>query len=157
MAEALSLTLRAARPEDYSAIAAVDAASSPEPFGASHLARYCNVEPVAAAALVASEGEDAANVCGFVLYSTVLDEGSIDNIAVLPRCRRAGLGGRLLDGALQAMRERGMRRCLLDVRQSNAAARALYTRHGFVEDGLRKAYYRTAGGFEDAVLMSRSL
>jgi ribosomal-protein-alanine N-acetyltransferase len=39
---------------------------------------------------------------------------------------------------------------LLEVRQSNAAARALYAKHGFHETGRRRAYYRDPD--EDAVL-----
>ena len=148
--------MRAARPDDCGAIAAVDVAASPDPFGASHLARYCSGNGAGTGALVACAAEEA-DLRGFILYSTVLDEGSIDNIAVLPQYRREGLGGRLLESALRLMRELGASRCVLDVRASNFAARALYARHGFVEDGLRRKYYRTAGGREDAVLMSRSL
>ncbi len=39
----------------------------------------------------------------------------------------------------------------LEVRSSNAAARALYGRFGFDEAGVRKDYYRDMG--EDAVIM----
>ena len=41
--------------------------------------------------------------------------------------------------------------------ESNAAARALYASAGFLVDGRRKAYYRTAEGREDALLMSCDL
>ena len=43
----------------------------------------------------------------------------------------------------------------LEVRQSNAAARAIYLRLGFVQVGVRKGYYPAAlGRREDAVVMS---
>ena len=49
------------------------------------------------------------------------------------------------------------RRCLLEVRRSNKAARRLYQGSGFALDGVRKNYYPKAGGREDALLMSREL
>lgn len=134
-------------------IAAIDAVSSPTPFGSSHLQRYCEQAPQARA-LVCDAGR---HVRGFVLFSTVLDEGSIDKIAVLPLARGLGTGGKLMREALAAMRESGVRRCLLEVRESNLPAQALYARYGFREDGRRVAYYETATGREDAILMSRRL
>jgi ribosomal-protein-alanine N-acetyltransferase len=44
------------------------------------------------------------------------------------------------------------------VRASNAHARQLYARRGFVEAGLRRGYYPAAKGLrEDAVVMSLDL
>ena len=46
----------------------------------------------------------------------------------------------------------------LEVRESNARARALYLREGFAEAGRRRDYYPApAGKREDAILMTRSL
>ena len=44
---------------------------------------------------------------------------------------------------------------LLDVRCGNEAARALYEKNGFKEDGIRQKFYENPE--EDAVLMSRVL
>ncbi len=139
--------------EDLAAISDIDVAASLEPFGSSHLLRYCSRQ-MGAGALVYWGG---AGVEGFVLFSLVLDEGSIDNIAVHPGAQRRGLGGVLLREALDALRDAGARRCLLDVRESNLPALALYARHGFSPDGRRPGYYTTATGREDAVLMSRRI
>jgi [ribosomal protein S18]-alanine N-acetyltransferase len=43
------------------------------------------------------------------------------------------------------------------VRPSNSAALELYRRAGFVRIGVRKDYYRAAGGREDALVFARSL
>ncbi len=48
-------------------------------------------------------------------------------------------------------------RCFLELRASNEAAHSLYRKFGFQPDGLRKGYYATACGREDAVLMSLAL
>ena len=46
----------------------------------------------------------------------------------------------------------------LEVRESNARARALYLREGFAEAGRRRDYYPApAGRREDAILMTRLL
>jgi ribosomal protein S18 acetylase RimI-like enzyme len=52
-------------------------------------------------------------------------------------------------------RERGARKMFLEVRVSNAPARALYRRLGFVETGRRKNYY--AEEQEDALTMARRI
>jgi ribosomal-protein-alanine N-acetyltransferase len=54
-------------------------------------------------------------------------------------------------------KQQGVRRCLLEVRESNTAARGLYETLSFQLDGIRKNYYPTTTGREDALLMSRQL
>jgi [ribosomal protein S18]-alanine N-acetyltransferase len=64
----------------------------------------------------------------------------------------------LIAGLLAWGREQGAQRVLLEVRQSNAAAQALYRALGFRTDGLRRRYYpASASQREDAVLMSIDL
>jgi polysaccharide biosynthesis protein PslH len=66
-----------------------------------------------------------------------------------PSYRRMGLAGRLLEAALATH----LGRWFLEVRETNAAARALYTKLQFQETGHRKGYYSNPE--EDAVLMQR--
>lgn len=101
--------------------------------------------------------EVASSIAGFVVYSTVLDEGSILNIAVLPSQQRQGIARRLLLAVQDIMRGKGVKRCLLEVRESNEKAIDLYASMGFVVDGLRKNYYRSSNGREGALLMSSFL
>lgn len=96
-------------------------------------------------------------VRGFVIYSQVLDEATILNIAVDANSQRSGLGGKLLRAALRQMKYSGIARCMLEVRYSNTPARKLYEAHGFELDGLRKNYYPDSDGREDALLMSLAL
>ena len=51
----------------------------------------------------------------------------------------------------------GSKKIFLEVRVSNIIAIDLYKASGFKEIGLRKNYYRTKDGREDAILMSKSL
>jgi len=62
-----------------------------------------------------------------------------------------------MQGAFELLGKSGAKRCLLEVRASNAAARGLYRSLGFQVDGVRKNYYPAATGREDALLMSREL
>ena len=82
----------------------------------------------------------------------VVDQAHITNMGVTARHQRRGLGRFLLHGLVDLATRSGMDDVTLEVRVSNAPARALYAAFGFHETGLRKAYYRDTG--EDAVIMS---
>jgi GNAT superfamily N-acetyltransferase len=57
----------------------------------------------------------------------------LEDLYVEDSARGAGLGGALIELALERARERGCRRIELDTSESNEAARRLYARHGFSE------------------------
>jgi [ribosomal protein S18]-alanine N-acetyltransferase len=102
--------------------------------------------------------EQAGQICGFVIFTRVLDVADINNIVVAPTARGRGVGRKLLETALQSMRVQGVAKCQLEVRQSNAPALALYRAEGFGKDGERPGYYTTgSGGREGALLMSKKL
>lgn len=92
----------------------------------------------------------------FCLAALVLDEASLLLIAVRPGARGKGLGRQLLLALLDGLESVGIHRCLLEVRESNMAALALYQSCGFARDGRRRGYYppEAGGKREDAVLMS---
>ncbi len=97
---------------------------------------------------------DAGRVVGFVVGRRVLDEVEIHSIAVIPAWQGRGLGGDLLDTFLGGARRDGAVRARLEVRESNAPARALYRGYGFRREGRRHRYY--ADG-EAALLLGASL
>ena len=94
-------------------------------------------------------------LAGFCLSWVLFDEGHIADFAVHPRFRRKGVGGGLLDAALEEMAKRGGRNIWLEVRLGNRVAQALYRSRGFVPAGLRKNYYTDNG--EDALVMQLTL
>ena len=55
----------------------------------------------------------------------------IEDVYVAPHARRAGVGDALVARAIERAAERGARRVELDCNEANAAALALYERHGF--------------------------
>ncbi|MDR6992329.1 putative acetyltransferase [Luteimonas sp. 3794] len=70
--------------------------------------------------------------------------------------RGEGIGTALLMAAIDtAERWHGVRRIELEVYVDNAAAIALYARHGFAEEGLARAYALRDGAYVDVMLMAR--
>ena len=105
------------------------------------------------AALLArtQEGE----LLGYIFFTVVLDEGSVDNIAVAPAARRQGIAEALMNACHQLARQRGAAFLLLAVRPSNRSAAALYEKLGYREIGRRKDYYDAPK--EDAIVMRLEL
>lgn len=75
----------------------------------------------------------------------------IANLAVDPEARRGGLGGGLLEAAIEWGRVLRAPCCHLEVRVSNRGAIALYKAFGFRSVGIQRAYYRDPD--EDALSM----
>jgi len=95
--------------------------------------------------------EVAGEVGGYVVALDAADEGEILNLAVAPGGRRIGLGRALVEAILGMLKDREVSHVYLEVRESNAPARALYAAQGFREVGRRKAYYRRP--VEDAIVL----
>lgn len=91
---------------------------------------------------------------GIAAVMHVLDESELLEIAVQPAMQGRGYGKALLAQAIALARRNGAVRMFLEVRESNARARKMYTSFGFEETGRRKNYYPTEDGREDAILMT---
>ena len=94
---------------------------------------------------------EADQIGGYVVALDAADEGEILNLAVAPNGRRSGLGRALVERVIEALSARGVGQVYLEVRESNAPARALYAAQGFKEVGRRKQYYRRP--VEDAIVL----
>jgi len=103
-----------------------------------------------AAVMVVAEGEDGA-VLGYAELSVVLDEGTVDNVAVAPAYRRQGVADAMLSAFVRFGRS-NLAFLTLEVRESNVPAIMLYQKHGFRTVGRRKNYYDDPQ--EDAILMT---
>lgn len=68
--------------------------------------------------------------------------------------RGRGVGGALVDAAVESARALGAHKLALQVWPHNTVARRLYRNHGFEEEGvLRRQYRRRNGELWDAVIM----
>ena len=92
-------------------------------------------------------------IAGYAVAWEVKGEVQLNHIVVERGRRREGIGTALLDHLVERLKDKGAVRVLLEVRSLNAEARSFYNAVGFMEDGLRKRYYRD----DDAVLMRKEL
>ena len=101
---------------------------------------------------------DGRVLLGYLVAMPGVDEVHLLNITVAPAQQRQGWARFMLDAL--ALWSRGQRAqwLWLEVRHSNAPARALYERYGFAQVGLRRGYYPAGKSErEDAVVMSLNL
>lgn len=91
-------------------------------------------------------------IAGYGGMRTVLDEGYVNDIAVLPAFRRQGVGFELVKALVRYAREKGLRFLTLEARASNQSAIRLYERAGFRDVGVRRGFYDFPK--EDARLMT---
>ena len=116
------------------------------------------------AQLLTGGSEQAAELLGYFVAMKGVDEVHLLNITVAPAHQRRGWARVMLDGLALWARGQGAQWLWLEVRLSNARAKAVYESHGFRQVGLRRHYYPSGGpGLtgeamrEDAVVMSFAL
>ena len=76
-------------------------------------------------------------------------------IGVLPGYRGRGIGNALFRSTLKRAKARGLSRVELTVRSDNRRAIALYRKHGFVREGVKRNGMRVDGRYWDLVCMAR--
>lgn len=142
--------VRIATAADLDAIHAIEEASFSTPW--SRVAFRDFLLSDAARLIVATDASTA--IAGFAAVVLAPGEAELANLAVRPDVRRTGIARDMVRYALIMADSCGPRDVFLEVRASNAAARALYASFGFVEVGRRRAYYRLPE--EDALVLRRS-
>ncbi len=145
-----TVSVRAAREDDLAALAEIDRLSSPQPWGEDALRPELSLPH---ALLLCAEAGGAP--VGFVDIHLAGDSAYINELAVAPAARRRGVAAALVSAALDKAERRGFTRVVLDVREGNAAARALYQKLGFKSAGVRKRLYRDPD--EDGLVMIREI
>lgn len=143
----MPIQIHTAQYQDLNNLAALDAQCNPNAWTVAQF-QAALTAPHDTVLLAKQEGQ----IAGFIVWQHICDEIELHLIATAPHMRRRGIAGKLLQKLFQAAAENQVQRILLEVRQSNIAAQALYAAHGFILCGRRKNYY---GGVEDAVLMEK--
>ncbi len=101
---------------------------------------------------------DGRWLLGYLVAMPVVDEVHLLNLTTAPAHRRQGHAQRLMQALLDWACRRQAQSLWLEVRESNAPARALYDRLGFATVGRRKGYYPDIGSRrEDALVMQRPI
>jgi len=101
--------------------------------------------------------ESGGLMIGYAVMMIAAEEAHLLNLSIAADWQRRGYGSVLLRHVFVIAREGRAHTIYLEVRESNAAGRALYGKNGFAEIGARRDYYPRAGGREDAVSMEKKL
>ena len=142
----MAASIRVATLDDVQAILALEQASAT----AAHWAANQYASRIVEGQVIAAEHE--GRVCGFLCWRAAAGEWEIENVVVGEEARRRGIGAALVRAVIEKWRESGGTALLLEVRESNEAARRLYEKCGLRELGRRRGYYSDPP--EDAVLLT---
>jgi [ribosomal protein S18]-alanine N-acetyltransferase len=144
----MPLAIRSAVLNDVPAILALERQAP----GAAHWTRDQYNQLVSCGVVLVAEeaAEQAGELCGFVCAQAVAGEWEIENVVVAAGFLRRGIADELMRTLIQRAKNSVASAILLEVRESNLAARGLYEKQGFREVGRRPAYYRDPA--EDAIL-----
>ena len=149
------VAVRAMSETDIEAVALIEDASFTTPWTAQgFLDALQNPNAYCLVAEQQSE-EQKPKVAGYCVIYHAADEGEISTIAVAPEFRGQGVADTMFAALKETVPKLGLATLYLDVRVSNTPARRLYEKQGFVEDGIRKRFYREP--VEDAILMHYAL
>jgi [ribosomal protein S18]-alanine N-acetyltransferase len=100
-------------------------------------------------------GDVQGELGAFLVARFEPDICELENIVVATRDRGRGIASQLLEQLIAVARARQIKQLLLEVRESNVAARALYGKFGFQQNGCRENYY--GNPTENAILYALSL
>jgi len=151
----VAFTLRAAVPEDFPFLYALDQACFAPGISWSKAELQYFLRYPGNLAVVA---EEAARVAGFAIAGVQRRRGArvgrLITIDVDPALRRRGIGHLLIETIEERLRTDGVAAILLEVAVDNLAAQEFYVRHGFVKTGRLPGYYLDR---IDALVMEKPL
>jgi ribosomal-protein-alanine N-acetyltransferase len=142
----MAVSIREATLDDVQAMLELEQASAT----AAHWPANRYETRIAEGQVIAAEQEGC--VCGFLCWRAAAGEWEIENAVVGAEMRRRGIGTALVRAVVEKWRVDGGAAVLLEVRESNEAARKLYEKCGLRELGRRRGYYNNPP--EDAVLFT---
>lgn len=90
---------------------------------------------------------------GFICGRSAADEAEILKLTVHENSRNQGIGNALLNHAMQHLQRSKIKKCYLELRESNKPALNLYLKNCFNRIGSRKNYY--INPMEHAIIMER--
>lgn len=96
-------------------------------------------------------------IIGYGVMQISVDEAHILNLCIDKPFQRQGFARLLLEHLVKHASIQRAHIVFLEVRPSNPRAVDLYQRSGFNEIGLRKGYYDSHQGREDALVMARNI
>lgn len=101
--------------------------------------------------------ETQQSFVGYAIFITAVDECHLLNLCVDTELQGRGFGRQLFNHVLTKAKAYNAACMFLEVRPSNSNAVQLYESEGFNEVGVRKHYYPSHHGREDAVIYAKEL
>lgn len=138
-------------PDDYEAAFKLQTGCHSYPWSRSQFFD-CLTEPYFAVQMLLDD-----EVVGYYVGLKVSVECTLMDIGIVKDIRGKGLGKELLKHFLRECNKRQAEEAWLEVRMSNTPAINLYTQMQFQEIEVRKDYYPSADGREDAIIMKLTL
>jgi ribosomal-protein-alanine N-acetyltransferase len=145
--------LEAAEDDDLDAILQIERRSFTHPWTLRGF-KAAMADPARGRLVVLRRHGAEPGIVAYAAYEVTLDELHLHTLAVSPTARRLGLGRRLLEAVLDLGIRRGAVSALLEVRQSNWPALALYRSSGFETLYVRRDYYEHPR--EDALVLRKT-
>jgi L-amino acid N-acyltransferase YncA len=93
----------------------------------------------------------------WVALESAAHVAEVHGLAVALDRQGEGIGGRLLDAAIERSRRQNVRRLVLRVLSTNRGARRLYERYGFEVEGTHREVFLLEGSYVDDLLMALDL
>jgi len=147
----LDIEIRRATTGDISGIMEIEEASFTTPWPREVMVNEITANPFSKV-MVATHGK---KVVSFTICWVINRERHLQNIATAPAWRSRGVARMMMDHLLEEAQRNTPSVIMLEVRELNQEARALYLSLGFAQTGRRKSYYSDTG--EDAVIMSLNI
>jgi len=137
MAMAAEVSVLPARRADLDAILALERAGFPEPERWSERSWLGELVADNRRVLIARTHQ----TLGVITWSVLGELAELLRLVVAPPHRRTGIGTRLVEAGVEAVRLAGARAAMLEVGYTNEPAIALYQRLGFEQLRVRDNYY----------------
>ncbi|NDF15154.1 ribosomal-protein-alanine N-acetyltransferase [bacterium] len=134
-----SLSLRPAVPEDLPRVLEIEKESHGEPWGRS--AFEGELQLPYSRFLVLTDDETDTVVLGYIIYHLQAEGVSLLNVTLAPKWRNLGLSRILLSAMVSETVREEIPRIILEVRESNSRAIAVYGAMGFAKTHERKQFY----------------
>ena len=151
MSEITSLKIRRMEVSDIAPLANIEKQCFSRPWSAKEFDHLMGKTDAYYLVAEITDERGSRRIVGTAGMRIICDEGDIDNVAVLPEFRNRGIASALIEGLLQAGRDKGVEEFTLEVRVGNAPAIRVYEKAGFVSEGIRPGFYEDPK--EDANIM----
>ena len=101
--------------------------------------------------------KDQTNIIGFYIGEYILGEATLMDICISPAYQGNGYGKHIINHYTNEAKLLGADKLLLEVRAKNISALMMYINDGYAEIARRTGYYPSSVGYEDAIVMKKSV